>query len=96
MNRFGQRNRGAGERRFRAVKVDREERRDTVADRRARFPGHWLGAAEAAAHGPLQVALVSLDGDPRRSALALPGPPHGFPATPSWSPVRRTQPAYRH
>jgi hypothetical protein len=43
----------------------------TVVERQPRFAGHWLSVAEAAAHGPLQVALVGPDDDPHRSALAI-------------------------
>jgi len=41
----------------------------TVATRQPRFTGHWLSVAEAAARGPLQVALVGEEGDDRLSAL---------------------------
>ncbi len=37
--------------------------------RAPRAAGHWLSAAEAAQHGPLQVAVVGRPGDPGRSDL---------------------------
>ncbi|MPZ67029.1 MAG: DUF255 domain-containing protein [Pseudonocardiaceae bacterium] len=37
--------------------------------RAPRAAGHWLSAAEAAQHGPLQVAVVGPPGDPGRSDL---------------------------
>ena len=40
----------------------------SLARRFPRFAGHWLTVAEAAARGPLQVAVVGLDGD--REVLA--------------------------
>lgn len=41
----------------------------SAAVRHPRFAGHWLGIAEAATHGPLQVALVGPVGDAQRSML---------------------------
>ncbi|GAA4908880.1 hypothetical protein EV188_104131 [Actinomycetospora succinea] len=38
--------------------------------RHARFAGGWLGVAEAAAQGPLQVAVVAVDDAPGRDRLA--------------------------
>jgi uncharacterized protein len=40
-----------------------------LAGRHPRFAGHWLTVAEAAARGPLQVAVVGGASDERRSAL---------------------------
>jgi uncharacterized protein YyaL (SSP411 family) len=40
-----------------------------LAGRHPRFAGHWLTVAEAAARGPLQVAVVGGDDDERRFAL---------------------------
>ena len=40
----------------------------TLAERYPRFAGHWLTVAEAAARGPLQVAVVGPE--PERAALA--------------------------
>jgi hypothetical protein len=37
--------------------------------RAPRAAGHWLTAAEALAHGPVQVAVIGQDGDPARAAL---------------------------
>jgi uncharacterized protein YyaL (SSP411 family) len=42
----------------------------TLLGRHPRFAGHWLTAAEALVHGPLQVAVSGADGDPARAALA--------------------------
>lgn len=41
-----------------------------IAQRAPRFGGHWLAAAEALRHGPLQVAVAGESGDPDRGALA--------------------------
>ena len=41
----------------------------TLLSRHSRFAGSWLGVAEAAAHGPLQVAVVAADA-PGRVRLA--------------------------
>jgi len=41
----------------------------TLASKHASFAGHWLAVAEAATHGPLQVAVVGPTGDTRRRAL---------------------------
>ena len=41
----------------------------TLLSRHSRFAGSWLAVAEAAAHGPLQVAVVAADG-PGRARLA--------------------------
>jgi len=41
----------------------------TLLSRHSRFAGSWLGIAEAAAHGPLQVAVVAADA-PGRVRLA--------------------------
>jgi hypothetical protein len=40
-----------------------------LAGRHPRFAGHWLTVAEAAARGPLQVAVVGCEDDERRFAL---------------------------
>ncbi|HEY2723500.1 MAG TPA: hypothetical protein VGI84_02325, partial [Pseudonocardiaceae bacterium] len=37
--------------------------------RAPRAAGHWLTAAEALAHGPVQIAVIGQDGDPARAAL---------------------------
>ena len=41
----------------------------TLAEKHPRFAGHWLTAAEAAARGPLQVAVVGPVGDGTREML---------------------------
>ena len=40
----------------------------TLLSRHSRFAGSWLGVAEAAAHGPLQVAVVAADAPGRAPA----------------------------
>ena len=41
-----------------------------IAQRAPRFGGHWLAAAEALRHGPLQVAVAGESGDHAREELA--------------------------
>jgi uncharacterized protein len=40
-----------------------------LVEKHPRFAGHWLTAAEAMMHGPLQVAVAGPEGDPRRATL---------------------------
>ena len=42
----------------------------SLAGKHPRFTGHWLSVAEAAARGPLQVAVVGAEDDERRAALS--------------------------
>ncbi|TDD53581.1 thioredoxin domain-containing protein [Saccharopolyspora elongata] len=55
--------------RYRAATEQALGRAGLLAQRAPRFAGHWLSAAEARAHGPLQVAVVGEAGDADRAAL---------------------------
>ncbi|MEV0697799.1 thioredoxin domain-containing protein [Saccharopolyspora sp. NPDC050389] len=55
--------------RYRAAAEQALARAGLLAQRAPRFAGHWLSAAEARAHGPLQVAVVGEAGDADRAAL---------------------------
>ena len=62
----------------------------TLAARFPRFAGHWLTVAEAAARGPLQVAVVGRRARPRRR---WPRTPARSPRAARWSsPASRTPP----
>ncbi|MFI0463439.1 thioredoxin domain-containing protein [Saccharopolyspora sp. 5N102] len=55
--------------RYRAAAEQALGRAGLLAQRAPRFAGHWLSAAEARAHGPLQVAVVGEADDADRAAL---------------------------
>jgi hypothetical protein len=55
--------------RYRSAAEQALSRAGLLAQRAPRFAGHWLSAAEARAHGPLQVAVVGEADDADRAAL---------------------------
>ncbi|TWP48624.1 thioredoxin domain-containing protein [Lentzea tibetensis] len=69
----------AGPSSYRTAAEQAVTRAGLLAARAPRFAGHWLTVAEALESGPVQVAIVGSESDPRRSALwsaalgALPG-----------------------
>jgi uncharacterized protein YyaL (SSP411 family) len=55
--------------RYRAAAERAVTRAGLLIARAPRFAGHWLGVAEALAHGPIQVAVVGPDGPLRAAAV---------------------------
>ncbi|MDA3648170.1 thioredoxin domain-containing protein [Saccharopolyspora indica] len=55
--------------RYRSAAEQALSRAGLLAQRAPRFAGHWLSAAEARAHGPLQVAVVGAADDADRAEL---------------------------
>ncbi|MGW1676506.1 thioredoxin domain-containing protein [Saccharopolyspora sp. NPDC002376] len=55
--------------RYRSATEQALSRAGLLAQRAPRFAGHWLSAAEARAHGPLQVAVVGAADNADRAAL---------------------------
>ncbi|MDA3627322.1 thioredoxin domain-containing protein [Saccharopolyspora sp. WRP15-2] len=55
--------------RYRSAAEQALSRAGLLAQRAPRFAGHWLSAAEARAHGPLQVAVVGAADNADRAAL---------------------------
>ncbi|CAM00257.1 hypothetical protein A8924_1317 [Saccharopolyspora erythraea NRRL 2338] len=60
---------GSAAQRYRHAAEQALSRAGLLAERAARFAGHWLSTAEALAHGPLQVAVAGPEDDGDRAAL---------------------------
>ncbi|QUH00189.1 thioredoxin domain-containing protein [Saccharopolyspora erythraea] len=60
---------GSAAQRYRQAVEQALSRAGLLAERAARFAGHWLSTAEALAHGPLQVAVAGSEDDGDRTAL---------------------------